>query len=212
MTTLYSTMRFYPFFTLIILVFALSGCATTRGTTIDSGVASWYGPNFHGKPTANGELYNQYELTAAHRTLPFNTVVRVTNLDNGKAVTVRINDRGPYSNNRIIDLSYEAARQIDMIGPGTANVRVQLVTSEVPISRRQGPELFAVQLASYTSKSQADEFARTVRGAYVQSARVDRMTYYRVYVGKFRDREDAARLQRDLERQGHNGFVKQIQN
>lgn len=204
--------KFYTFSILLIFVLMLTGCATTRGTTIDSGVASWYGPNFHGKPTANGEIYDQNQLTAAHRTLPFNTVVKVTNLDNGKSVTVRINDRGPYANNRIIDLSHEAARQIDMIGPGTANVRVQLVSSEAPVSRRQGPELFAVQLASYTSKSQADEFARTVRGAYVQSARVDRMTYYRVYVGKFRDREDATRLQRDLERQGHNGFVKQIQN
>lgn len=204
--------KFYTFSILLIFVLMLTGCATTRGTTIDSGVASWYGPNFHGKLTANGEIYDQNELTAAHRTLPFNTVVMVTNLDNGKSVTVRINDRGPYANNRIIDLSHEAARRIDMIGPGTANVRVQLVSSEAPVSRRQGPELFAVQLASYTSKSQADEFARTVRGAYVQSARVDRMTYYRVYVGKFRDREDAARLQRDLERQGHNGFVKQIQN
>jgi rare lipoprotein A len=197
---------------LLIMVFALSGCATTRGTTIDSGVASWYGPNFHGKPTANGEVFNQNELTAAHRTLPFNTLVRVTNLDNGKVVTVRINDRGPYAHNRIIDLSYEAARQIDMIGPGTANVRVQLISSDEPVSRRQGPELFTVQLASYAVKSQADEFAKTVRGAYVQSARVNRLTYYRVYVGKFRDREDAARLQQDLERSGHSGFVKQIQN
>jgi rare lipoprotein A len=204
--------KFYTFSFLLIFVLMLTGCATTRGTTIDSGVASWYGPNFHGKLTANGEVYDQHELTAAHRTLPFNTVVKVTNLDNGKSVTVRINDRGPYAHNRIIDLSHEAARQIDMIGPGTANVRVQLVSSEAPVSRRQGPELFAVQLASYTSKSQADEFARTVRGAYVQSALIDRVTYYRVYVGKFRDRDDAARLQSDLERQGHSGFVKQIQN
>ncbi|HAC14758.1 MAG TPA: septal ring lytic transglycosylase RlpA family lipoprotein, partial [Bacteroidetes bacterium] len=85
--------------------------------TLETGTASWYGPNFHGKHTANGEVYNQYELTAAHKTLPFNTVVKVTNLDNGKSVTVRINDRGPYAGRRVIDISRAAAEQIDMIGP-----------------------------------------------------------------------------------------------
>lgn len=197
---------------LFVVMFTLSSCATTRGTVIDNGVASWYGPDFHGKPTANGETYNQNEMTAAHRTLPFNTVVRVTNLDNGKSVDVRINDRGPYAHNRIIDLSYAAARKVDMIGPGTARVRLQLVSSEQPVSRRQGPELFTVQLASYTYKSQADDFAKRIKGAFVQSARVDKVTYHRVYVGKFTDRRDAERLRRDLERQGHSGFVKQIQN
>src|SRR5262250_2552941 len=85
-----------------------------------SGVASWYGPGFHGKRTANGEIYDQYELTAAHRTLPLGTRVLVTNLTNGRAVEVRINDRGPFIDGRAIDLSYAAARMIDMVGPGTA--------------------------------------------------------------------------------------------
>jgi rare lipoprotein A (peptidoglycan hydrolase) len=92
------------------------------------GVASWYGPGFAGKLTANGEIFDPSELTAAHRTLPFNTHLRVTNLANGRSVTVRINDRGPFSGGRIIDLSRAAAEQIGMIGSGTARVRLEPVS------------------------------------------------------------------------------------
>ena len=91
------------------------------------GRASWYGPNFHGKLTSNGERYNMYDFTAAHKTLPMNTILKVTNLDNGRSVRVRINDRGPFVNNRIIDLSKAAAREIDMIGSGTAPVRLEVI-------------------------------------------------------------------------------------
>jgi len=91
------------------------------------GTASWYGEDFHGKETAGGETYNMYELTAAHKTLPLGSWVKVTNLDNGKKVVVKINDRGPFKKGRIIDLSYEAARQLDMIGEGTAQVKLKLL-------------------------------------------------------------------------------------
>ncbi|MDJ0715244.1 MAG: septal ring lytic transglycosylase RlpA family protein [Prochloraceae cyanobacterium] len=91
------------------------------------GKASWYGGSFHGRPTANGEKYNQYALTAAHRTLPFGTRVRVTNLNNGRSVIVRINDRGPFIRGRIIDLSRAAASQIGMLGSGIAPVRVEVL-------------------------------------------------------------------------------------
>lgn len=93
------------------------------------GMASWYGPGFAGRPTANGERFDPEALTAAHRTLPFGTRVRVTNLDNGKSVVVRINDRGPYAKNRIIDLSKEAARQIAMIEKGHVKVRVEVLAT-----------------------------------------------------------------------------------
>ena len=91
------------------------------------GRASWYGPNFHGKFTSNGERYNMYDFTAAHKTLPMNTILKVTNLNNGKSVRVRINDRGPFVNNRIIDLSKAAAKKIDMIGTGTAPVKLEVL-------------------------------------------------------------------------------------
>ncbi len=96
----------------------------------ETGIASWYGPDFHGKKTANGEVYDQHELTAAHRTLPMPSLVRVTNLENGRAVVVRVNDRGPFSKSRVIDVSRRAAELLGMIGPGTARVRVEVLEKQ----------------------------------------------------------------------------------
>lgn len=102
---------------------------------VQTGIASWYGKDFHGGPTASGERYDMNTLTAAHPSLPFGTLVRVTNLQNGKDVVVRVNNRGPYRKNRIIDLSKEAARQLGMVGAGIAKVRVEVVTAGESIGR-----------------------------------------------------------------------------
>lgn len=96
----------------------------------ETGIASWYGPDFHGKRTANGEIYNQNELTAAHRTLPMPSLVRVTNLQNGRSIVVRVNDRGPFSKGRIIDVSKRSAELLGFIGHGTARVRVEVLEEE----------------------------------------------------------------------------------
>jgi len=98
------------------------------------GTASWYGPRFHGRQTANGEIFNQHALTAAHRTLPLGTIAEVINIENGKSVRVRINDRGPYVGERVIDLSRAAARRLDMIDQGLAKVRVKVV-ARAPTTR-----------------------------------------------------------------------------
>jgi len=98
-----------------------------KSKTIFRGVASYYGPNFHGKLTANGEVFDMYGVTAAHKEIPFNTVARVTNLDNGKSLILRINDRGPYVGNRILDCSYGAAKKLDFINQGTANVEIKVI-------------------------------------------------------------------------------------
>lgn len=97
---------------------------------VETGVASWYGPGFHSKATANGEQYNQEDHTAAHRTLQMPSVLRVTNLDNGRSTVVRVNDRGPYARNRIIDLSRAAAQELDMLRNGTARVRIDQLSAE----------------------------------------------------------------------------------
>jgi rare lipoprotein A len=94
---------------------------------VEVGVASWYGREFQGRPTASGERFDMHDLTAAHRTLPFGTRVKVTNLQSGKSVVVRINDRGPHKPGRVIDLSYAAAKQLNMIEPGTARVRIEVL-------------------------------------------------------------------------------------
>ncbi|MEX0720517.1 MAG: septal ring lytic transglycosylase RlpA family protein [Balneolaceae bacterium] len=99
----------------------------TKGQLLETGIASWYGDNFHGGPTANGEIYDMEALTAAHKTLPFNSIVRVENKDNGQSVTVRINDRGPFVEGRVIDLSRRAAREIGIITVGLARVELFLL-------------------------------------------------------------------------------------
>jgi len=109
------------------------------------GIASWYGPNFHAKKTSNGETYNMYDLTAAHKTLPMNTVVRVDNLENGKSVVVRVNDRGPFVDGRIIDLSNTAAHKIDMVKDGTARVKVTVLGYNGEIQNYNAPIKHAYQ-------------------------------------------------------------------
>jgi len=124
---------------LVLALLAITGCArktaahvpqpvrpAAAGST-ETGIASWYGVPYHGRRAASGEIYDMEKLTAAHRTLPFNTWVEVTNLTNGKRVDVRINDRGPFVDGRIIDLSHAAARQISMLGPGIAKVRLEVI-------------------------------------------------------------------------------------
>lgn len=185
------------------------------GTMLQTGLASWYGPKFHGKPTANGEIYNMDDFTAAHRTLPFNTVVRVTNPSNGKTVDVRINDRGPYIGDRIIDLSRRAAREIDMINSGTANVEVYLLqTGDRPVnsSNTNSIETFTVQLASFDSYDQASQEANQIRGSEVVKVSIGGNEVYRVYHGSFTNYPDAEKAMRELQRHGHNGFVKQKEN
>ena len=98
-----------------------------KSKTIYRGVSSYYGPNFHGKLTANGEVYDMYGLTAAHKEMPLNTVARVTNLANGKSLILRINDRGPYIDGRILDCSYGAAKKLEFINEGTANVEIKVI-------------------------------------------------------------------------------------
>jgi rare lipoprotein A len=117
-------------------VLGATGCALFRAPSpppvvdgVQVGVASWYGPGFHGNRTANGDIYDQYELTAAHPSLPLGTRAMVTNLENGRSVEVRINDRGPFVGGRAIDLSYGAARAIRMVGPGTARVRIEVLAA-----------------------------------------------------------------------------------
>src|SRR5215470_8653962 len=124
------------------IAIALAACSATRPVTPpvvggrQDGIASWYGPGFHGKRTANGDIYDQYELTAAHQTLPLGTRVMVTSTTNGRSVEVRINDRGPFVGGRIVDLSYAAASVLGMIGPGTMPVRLEVLDAPVEIASR----------------------------------------------------------------------------
>jgi rare lipoprotein A len=125
-----------PVLAIALLAATIAGCATTRPMSgrprAEVGVASYYADGHHGRRTASGERFDMRALTAAHRTLPFGTRVRVTNLQNGRSVVVRINDRGPFKKERVIDVSYGAARELRLVGPGTARVRVEVLASNDP--------------------------------------------------------------------------------
>jgi rare lipoprotein A len=126
-----------------------------------SGVASWYGPGFHGRLTANGERFDKEAMTAAHRTLPFDTWLRVTNLDNGLECEVRVNDRGPFAKDRILDLSEAAARKVDMIRSGTARVRITVIPP--PDQSAAKPVTWRIQVASYSVAANAERTAGLLR-------------------------------------------------
>jgi rare lipoprotein A len=159
----------------------------------ETGVASWYGNPYHGRQTANGEIYDMEKPTAAHRTLPFNTWVRVENTISGKSVNVRIIDRGPFVDNRIIDLSHAAAQQIELIGPGTARVRVVVI--EPPVIEE--PYLFAVQVGIFRSKESAMSMQAQLQARYGAARIVERHgkpPVWRVLVGQEASPEKAEAL------------------
>ncbi len=175
-------------------------------------MASWYGDPFNGHRTSNGEVYDMYQFTAAHRTLPFGVVLRVTNLSNGKQTEVRINDRGPFVGNRIIDLSLSAARAIEMVGPGTAQVRLEMISGPSPIGG-----FFGVQVGAFLVKENADAL-RDRLGAQFPPAVVvpydsPNGLYYRVRVGRVPSEAAAADLANQLRAAGLNyTFVVRLDN
>lgn len=152
----------------------------------ETGVASWYGYPYHGRRAADGEVYDMETLVAAHRTLPFNTWVRVLDLDNGKTVDVRIIDRGPFIAGRIIDLSHAAAEVIGMTTPGTAKVRVEILRVPQPIAAG----LFAVQVGAFRDRENAERTRRDMQ-IYGETRVILEKGFWRVLVGR-ETTEDAA--------------------
>jgi len=176
-----------------------------------TGVASWYGPGFHGKATASGAIYNQNDLTAAHQTLPLGTRVMVTNLENGRTTAVTINDRGPFAKGRIIDLSYTAAQAIDMIGPGTAAVRVEVLESPVKLHTIRTALDYTLQLGSFTRLENAqqlrDRLAQSFPDVVIAPQQSKDTTYYRVHLGTFSSRTDAEERARQVSESGYSVII-----
>ncbi len=175
-----------------------------------TGIASWYGPGFHGRPTASGTIYNQNELTAAHQTLPLGTRVMVTNLDNGRSTEVTINDRGPFAKGRIMDLSYAAARTLGMIGPGTIPVRIEVIDSgPYKIQTVRQSLDYTLQAGSFTELDNAQKLKEQLAKVYPQVPEVSIVPvhgkdtiYYRVQLGTFSNRRDAEGHAQQLARKG----------
>jgi len=178
------------------------------------GIASWYGKKFHGRKTSSGEVYNMYAMTAAHKTLPLGTWVRVRNLGNGRQIVVRVNDRGPFVHGRIIDLSYTGAKKLGMVGPGTAKVEVtalgerrQTASGEtfVPVDYYSGK--FTFQVGAFSNRDNAERLRakldRTFTNAHVVPYDRGDAVFYRVRVGSCNDLETADRYERHLAESGY---------
>lgn len=202
-------MRRIPHSPLLALAAALAvaaGCASPRaarhGVAVERGVASWYGPGFHGNLTASGERYDMWALTAAHRTLPFGTVVEVHNLETGQRVRVKINDRGPFLKNRIVDLSRAAAEAIGVVGPGTALVELVAVGLE-PI----GGFAFTVQVGAFREPAAAIELAGRLRADFPNVEVRQDEVWSRVHVGSFPTRDEARPLAARLAALGYPAVV-----
>lgn len=184
---------------------------TERGAArgyFEEGYASWYGAPFQGRRASNGELYDMRKFTAAHRTLPFNTMVRVTNLHNGRSTVVRINDRGPFVENRVIDLSFAAARELEAIGPGVVPVRLEILSPGIDPSSGY----FAVQVGAFRDPNNAEHLRDRLSFSYspvlIQRFESADGWYYRVRVGKLSGEEAALRFAEQLRiREGFTPFV-----
>lgn len=220
-----------------LFLIVTAGCSVFRAPApppitngVQVGVASWYGPGFHGNRTANGEIYDQYELTAAHPSLPLGTRAMVTNLENGRAVQVRINDRGPFVGGRVIDLSYAAARSVGMIGPGTARVRIEVlgpatiaVAAPVPVApaaaapavARPVRELpsgsYTVEVAALSDPEKAQHLRQVLAlrfpDAFVAPLTGTSGQYYRVRIGPYPLRTAALERAERVTRLGYPAII-----
>ena len=195
----------------------LSGACASRqpprapGTpppSVEQGYASWYGLDEAGRATASGEPMAPEKLTAAHKELPFGSLVRVTDLDTGRNVDVIVNDRGPFVDGRIIDLSFAAARDLGIVEKGVARVRIEVIGLSGPLAERR----WRVQVGSFTSMATATDLRTQLQAEGFSPVLVSEFAdggalYFRVWVGEYRERDDAERLAQQLRRNGHQGFA-----
>jgi rare lipoprotein A len=217
--------------TLVVLVaaVALAGCGHKKRARVrppvpprapvvvqlgdtEEGIASWYGHPYHGRAAADGEIYDMEKMTAAHRTLPFNTWVRVYDLDNQRTAEVRIIDRGPFVDGRIIDLSHAAARDLEMIGPGVARVRIEVIRTPPVVS----PGLFAVQVGAFRERANAERLRSRMEARYGSARllqRAENPAIWRVLVGAETSEDAANRLAERIRQDSDEkspGFVVRI--
>ena len=215
-----------PFILIALSFFLLFACASKRPVSVERrmppseekiakkevpvgvqyGIASWYGKDFHGKPTSSGEIYDMYQLTCAHNTLPLGTMVMVTHMENGKSVELKVNDRGPFVKDRIIDVSYAAAQIIGMYGKGTAYVKVEAIGPVVEQVQR-----FTLQVGSFADETNAQRLAEQLRknfdNVHVTTLDTQTQRYHRVRVGQFETREEALGTAEKLSQMGFKVLV-----
>lgn len=196
---------------IVIVALIVSSCAFPAYRSpyaagyVERGVASWYGEDFHGRPTSSGEIYNMYDLTAAHKLMPLGTVAKITNLDNGRSVVVKINDRGPFVDGRVIDLSYSAASEIGMVDEGVSKVEIKVLKWGKSLSD------FTVQIGSFVVEENAQKLKAKLNWKYkdvhIITYETNDKKYYRVRVGSTKDIGKAERLAEKLSEEGFSFFI-----
>ncbi len=207
-------------YSLLIAVFILASCTASRYESYPKEsyvVASWYGSEFHGKPTSSGEIFDMHALTCAHRKYPFGTKLRVTNIENNKTVTCTVNDRGPFVSGRDLDLSYAAAKKIDLLSTGKIKIeytgRDANYVKEVRYLSNTGP--FTIQVGSFREHSNANRLKMALElkysKVYIMQAEIDGDTYYRVRIGKFPTKDRAYRLAKPLADEGYGALITNYQ-
>ena len=168
---------------------------------VQYGIASWYGGEFHGRATSSGEIYDMYQLTCAHNTLPLGTTVMVTNIENGRSIELKVNDRGPFVKERIIDLSYAAAQILGMWEKGTAYVKVEVIGPLIEQIQR-----FTLQVGSFVDEANAqklaDQLRKSFENVYVTAVETLTQKYHRVRVGQFDTKEAALGFAEKLSQMG----------
>jgi len=206
--------RSVPLVAALAALALLAGCSRAVMTTPpvppvagteEVGMASWYGAPHHGRRTASGEVYDMHQLTAAHKTLPFGTRVLVTNRDTSQSAEVRVNDRGPFVEGRVLDVSYAAARLLGAVGPGVIPVSVRILSLPARSSPGGGP--YTVQIGSFATRARAEALRDTVNGATIAEGALAGEPVYRVRVGAYPDRTQAAAAARDLTARGYQALI-----
>ena len=207
-----------------IFITFLASCSSVRIKTSDlpvsektNTVASWYGPKFHGRPTASGEIFDMYAMTCAHKEYPFGTRLKVTNMENNRSAECVVNDRGPFVNGRDIDLSYAVANEIGVIGPGMTRVMLEtkgrdnsyIRPVKVQTSEMKGP--FAIQVGAFAESINAIQLKVALRqkyaNVYVQETEVNGENYYRVRVGNYQDYNTALSVAEKLGQEGYQALL-----
>jgi len=194
---------------LLLSLLLLNACSASRQYRIgyrEVGLASWYGDKFHGRPTASGEIYDMYELSAAHKKLPLGTLLRVTDLNTGRSIKVKVNDRGPFIGRRILDLSYGAAEKLGVLEAGVTPVKIEII-GRAPILRRSqaANNRFFVQVGSYEIKENAlrvkKEVGQYYKKVYLKVGLTDQGKRYRVRIGPFHSNKTAQKAAKALRSQ-----------
>lgn len=201
---------------IVMVALPLSHCKKfqppTTATSKDPnvGFASWYGGKFHGRQTASGETYDQDDMSAAHRTAPFGTLVRVTNLDNGESTIVKINDRGPFVKGRIIDLSREAASRLRMLKTGTARVKLEFLSTQSNTTINTAS--FMIQAGSYQNRENASFQLEELQAKLpaLDASIVEKDELYKVHVGPYGSEKKAQAALNKMQSHSFDGIVLQI--